>query len=157
LITEPRLLKATNDGSSNFIIYTLGPGLEELELLVNEIGPISGSYPVNFLEGNDFQYMRVEAEGNWSLGLSDITTARPWDGSTTTGAGSDVLLYQGGAGILEYANSGDSNFILYSYGDDADLLVNEIGPVTGQTTITAGALIVTVDAEGDWSLTVKPV
>jgi hypothetical protein len=47
--------------------------------------------------------------------------------------------------------------LIYSYGDDSDLLVNEIGPVEGSTTITAGVLIVDIDAEGDWTLTVSPV
>lgn len=159
VLDQPQVVVATNSGTSNFIVYSLDAGLTELDLIVNTIGPSLGRYPMNF-QGDAASFLRVEAEGNWRFEIQELSpTAAPvWDGTAPyTGAGSDVILYNGDAGILDYTNTGDSNFIVTAYGDSSDLLVNEIGPVDGTTTITAGPMAIVIAAEGDWSFTVRPV
>lgn len=100
------------------------------------------------------RYLKVDAEGNWRFEIKPLLSARQWPGGEAAGTGADVLLYTGAAGILDYSNDGDSNFIVYGYGSSGSpLLVNEIGPIQGSTTIQAGPMLVTVEADGGWVLT----
>jgi hypothetical protein len=82
-----------------------------------------------------------------------------WDGSAPfNGSGNDVVTYSGGAGILDYSNAGDSNFFVIAYGaNGGDLLINDIGPVQGSSRMTPGPTILDIQAQGDWTLTVRPV
>ncbi len=162
-IADPQILLATNGGSSNFQVYALNDALEQEDLLVNEIGPITSR---NLVEASSpFTYLEISAEGDWRLEFVQLETAistgfiQTWDGAAPlAGAGNDVVLYSGGLGILQYSNTGDSNFQIYGYSDSgSDLLVNEIGPIEGTGRITAGPLLLDIGADGDWTLTVQPV
>ena len=58
------------------------------------------------------------------------------------------------------ANQAQSNFIVWGYGNDMDLLVNDIAPYSGtlivpnRLPLTNGALILAIEAEGNWSVEV---
>jgi hypothetical protein len=163
-LTEAQVVVASNDGNSNFIVSSLNEGLEEIDLIVNEIGPITSRNLMNVTESEAATHFEVTAEGNWRLEIHQLSDAvdtgvvKSWDGAATfTGSGNDVLVYTGNPGILQYSNSGDSNFIVYAYSDSSDILINDIGPVEGSSRITAGPLLLDVQAAGDWALTVVPV
>jgi hypothetical protein len=67
------------------------------------------------------------------------------------------VLYTGDGGIVDYSNSGDSNFVVQSYGNSSELVINENGPITGTTPLlTPGRSILAIQAQGDWSLTERP-
>lgn len=155
----PFIVTAGNNGDSNFIVYALSDQLEELDLVVNTIGPSEGRYILNFNDSNP-AFLRVEAEGGWRIQLDELSiTSQPQmlPGEPMAGDGDDVVFYDGDPARLEYSNDGDSNFIIYSYSDHQDLVVNEIGPVSGTSTITAGPMILEISAEGGWSLLAQPV
>ena len=154
--SDKMLLIASNDGDSNFIIRSLSEDLSEAGYPVNEIGPIGGTYLLNENSGDTTRYLEIDAEGNWHIEVMDVSWAKHWDGSAPlVGQGSDVFVYDGGPGLIDYSNDGDSNFIVTD--QDYDLVINEIGPIAGTTTISGGPVFVTVDAEGSWSLTVRPI
>jgi hypothetical protein len=62
----------------------------------------------------------------------------------------------GGVGIAQIAHSGESNFAIWHYsGDGSDLIVNEIGPVSGGYRWPSGVAVIEVSADGPWSIAVE--
>jgi hypothetical protein len=51
----------------------------------------------------------------------------------------------------------EDNFTIYSYGSGSeDLLVNDIGNYSGETTIKKGPAFLEVNGGGSWSVNVSP-
>jgi hypothetical protein len=143
----------THSGRSNFSIWSLDQNLEQTGLLVNEIGNYAGTVPFNLASGETITAFEIGADGPWVVTLRDILTVREApQGSSTTGEGSDVLLYRGDATVATITHEGDSNFSIWSYGQGTDLLVNEIGNYTGQVRWQAGLALIEIGADGSWSI-----
>lgn len=144
----------THDGTSNYAVWALGAGLEQLDLLVNEIGPYQGTV---LLPLDGAAALEITANGNWTVEVKQITAARSWEGSVA-GRGDDVLIYLGSTGVAEISHNGESNFAVFSYpiaGDGfADLLINEIGPYAGSVRFPGPALV-EISADGDWTFTLS--
>lgn len=65
-----------------------------------------------------------------------------------------VLLYDGGPATWTITHDGSSNIAVIAYGGMfPDLLVNEIGAYSGTVPASAGPSVVTVRADGSWSIT----
>ncbi len=141
-------------GSSNFVVWALDSNMEQLDLLVNEIGNYDGTVLLN-LSGNTPTSLEIQADGPWTVTLRSILSLREFAGATATGAGDDVLVYRGGAGVASVTHDGSSNFVVWNYGDRSDLVVNEIGQYTGDVRWSSGPSVVAVSADGNWSITVK--
>lgn len=142
-------------GGSNFAVHTLDSSLGKTDLLVNEIGPYSGTvlFDVRSSKGQTTA-LKVTAGGAWTIKLVPLTSVRKLDGSAPmTGHGDDVFYYTGPAKAATFSHNGSSNIAVHSYGTRADLLVNEIGAYTGTIVWTPGLYQVTAD--GDWSAIIK--
>jgi hypothetical protein len=148
------VLHATHDGGRNFIVNALDSNLQLAGGAVNEIGAFDGTVIVNeFGSPNDVRYLQVNADGNWTLELLDIS-AVPVVGDTFSGAGKQVVLYNGGGGIFSLTHDGTRNFLVNAItADDHKGVVNEIGPYTGRTPLPAGPAIIAVNADGNWTFT----
>ena len=147
----------THNGVANFELSTLDQDLNQIALVESAVGAVSGTYPLGFDEEVTPSYLRVDADGEWVIDIKPIDEARLWQADFIAGVGPDVLRYEGGASVLDYTNAGTSNFIVqYLRNPGFDLLVNEIGPISGTTTMQAGPGVVVVDAEGDWTLSASP-
>jgi hypothetical protein len=153
-----KIMVVTHNGVDDFELSTLDQDLNLIVLVESTVGAVSGTYGLG-LEGEAVaSYLRVDADGDWVIDIKPVEEARLWQADFITGVGSDVLRFEGGASVLSYTNAGSSNFIVrYHRNPGFDLLVNEIGPVSGTTTMQAGPGIVIVDAEGDWALSASPV
>jgi hypothetical protein len=152
-----KIMVVSHSGVAAFEITTLDQDLNHLVLVESVVGVVAGMYPLG-LEGETTpSYLRVDADGEWAIEIKPVEDARAWQAESITGTGAEVLRYEGGAAVLDYASAGVTNFIV-RYQRDAgyDLLVNEIGPITGATTMQAGPGIVIVDTEGEWTLTATP-
>jgi hypothetical protein len=97
VIDSPHVVIASNDGNSNFIVYSLNDGLEELDLIANEIGPVISKGLVS--ADAPFSYLDVTAEGGWRLELIELEVAiasgvvASWDGAAPfQGLGNDIVL-----------------------------------------------------------------
>jgi hypothetical protein len=146
----------THAGSSNFSIWALDQNLDQAGLLVNEIGSYSGTVPFNLASGETIIAFEIGADGPWVVTLRDILTLQEAiQGSSTTGQGSDVLLYRGETTVATISHEGDSNFSIWSYGQGTDLLVNEIGNYTGQVRWQAGLALIEIGADGPWSISLE--
>jgi hypothetical protein len=152
-----KIMVVSHSGVASFELATLDQDLNHLALVESVVGAVSGTYPIGLAGDPPPSYLRVDADGEWVIEIKPIESARVWPSDSIIGNGADVLRYEGGAAVLDYTNAGASNFIV-RYQRDAgyDLLVNEIGPISGATTMQAGPGIVIVDTEGEWSLSATP-
>ena len=151
------IMVVTHNGVASFELTTLDQDLNQLALVESVVGTVSGTYPLGLDEQATASYLRVDADGEWAIEIKPIEEARLWQVDSIAGTGPDVLRFEGGASVLEYTNAGSSNFIVqYLRNPGFDLLVNEIGPISGATTMQSGPGVVIVDAEGDWTLNASP-
>ena len=152
-----KVMVVTHNGVAGFELSTLDQDLYQLALVESDVGSLSGTYPLGFDGDATPSYLRIDADGDWTIDIKPIEQARLWQADLISGTGPDVLRFEGGASVLEYTNAGSSNFIVqYHRNPGFDLVVNEIGPISGTTTMQAGPGVVVVDAEGDWALNARP-
>ncbi|MGY1624261.1 hypothetical protein ACI789_18840 [Geodermatophilus sp. SYSU D00965] len=154
--TDPRVLTISHSGGSNFAVWSVDSQGQDIDLLVNEIGSYSGAHPLNFLEGEEAAALKIEADGPWHVTSAPLSSAPTWDGTAPYSAeGAAVVWVEGAASGLTpvtFTHEGESNFAVFAYGDDRDLLVNEIGAYTGETLLPTGTLVLVVEADGPWSI-----
>lgn len=151
------VMSASHVGSANFIVEALDADLLPVDYPVNEIGAFTGSVLLATIGApSDVRYLRVTADGVWSIKLLDLAELRQFDdGAAIDGQGPEVFTYVGGGGIFEVVNTGESNFIVNVIGSDGfpDYPINEIGAYTGRIPIKSGPSIIAVDSDGTWSIT----
>ena len=153
----PAVLDLTNDGTSNFIVWSLDGSFANIDLLVNEIGSYSGRRMVHggwFSQPEFVRYLEIDADGAWSITAYPMSAARSMT-SSLTGSGDDIVRYEGSASTLTSTHDGASNFIIWGYesdGEIAGLIVNEIGSYSGTDLIDSGTVIFDIAADGNWIL-----
>jgi hypothetical protein len=149
------IVTATQNGSSNFAISVIDAANQSTgELLVNTIGSYGGTTNYGFNSFGDGVALEVSADGEWSITISPISAAPEL---AATGAGDAVFLYSGTVGTLTATHDGTSNFAILEETNEAfnmGLLVNEIGPYTGTVPLSSGPSVISVSADGNWTLTV---
>ena len=148
----PALVTIAGHGSAdNFAVTSLDSSLQEVDLLVNVIGAYSGTRLIDAQDGQHTARLRIEYGGSWTVVVRPVAAA-PQLSTTATGKGDAVLLYLGAAQGLSITNRGSSNFAVTSYGDNGDLLVNEIGSYSGEVAIGAGPELIQVESDGRWTM-----
>lgn len=150
------LIQATYKGSSNFVIEVIDSGNQTADLAVNTIGSYSGttSYGLNSL-GGDPAKVKVTASGAWTIKIAPFNDASTLPES---GKGDGVFKYEDtNAPTWLVTHSGQSNFAVSQEADSAlmGLLINEIGNYKGTVPAYAGPSIVTITADGKWTITAK--
>ena len=150
----PGVATFTHDGHGNFAIWSLDANVQQLDLLVNTIGPYNGTVLFDKQSSQHTESLQITADGNWTVTLHSIRALRAFD-TSATGHGDDVLIYRGNAGAATLTHDGSSNFAVWTYGDGSNLVVNEIGAYSGTVRWTKGPELVTVTADGAWSVTVQ--
>ena len=145
----PFVATIAHRGNSNFAVWSLDPGLNESDLLVNEIG----NYDGRVLGPEDaYAGISIEADGNWVVQVVPVSQAPRTSGSVS-GTGDDVFFWDGpNRTVATLTHDGDSNFAVWLYSANGrDLLVNEIGPFAGEGIVDTGLFQIT--ASGGWTLT----
>lgn len=145
------IVTATHEGSRNFVLWSLDGDNNQVDLLVNTIGGYTGTIPWGLTYDTEASSIQVEADGPWSITFEPLLSA-PELVMPRSGTGDSVLLYRGAAATPTFTHSGESNFAVWSYGDQRDLLVNEIGTYSGTHAITSGPAVIVITADGDWSV-----
>ncbi len=149
------IVTLTHDGESNFVVWALDSDLKESQLLVNTIGTYKGTTLLDPNTEDVTARLKIEADGNWTLKVQDVTKARDVN-ERIVGTGDDVVIYSGPAGVIAAEAPSEDNFVVWSYSDGSDLLFNEIGPYKGENTISGGPLVLSIQAVGPWSMKVAP-
>lgn len=150
---EVVLATISGSGSSNFAIWALDGSMTQTDLLVNTIGSYSGTVLID-ADTSGTQALEIESNGPWTIELKVLGHARTFD-SAIDGTGDDVVAYTGPAGVAQISHQGTSNFaIWYHHGDGTDLVVNEIGTVSGGYRWADGPGIAEISADGPWQIAV---
>ncbi len=146
-------------GEGHFAIVSYDAAGERIDLMVNEIGSYSGRVLVDFYDGEDTAAIEVSAEGPWSVTYYPLSAARRESAAEITGSGDDVFILSPvtkGLTVGEFHTDDDGYFGVWGFGDRGrDLLVNEIGPYTGQAVIDPGTSLIEVKADGNWVITIS--
>lgn len=149
------LVIASNDGSGNFVIDVLDETNQSTgDLLVNEIGSYEGTTSFGVNAFGEASTLQLTSDGEWSLTIAPISSAPDLE---SAGTGDAAFLYTGSAAHLTATHDGDSNFVVH---EDADsfsmgLLINEIGTYEGTVPLSEGPSLITVNADGEWTLTTE--
>jgi hypothetical protein len=150
---EVAMVTAEHTGQSNFALTVLDASNQSTgDLLVNTIGNYSGTtaYGMNGL--GEPVNLQVEADGQWTVTIKPLAKA-PELKLPHQSEGDGVFRYLGDAAQWELTHSGSSNFAVFQYGGVIPgLLANEIGQFEGTVPATAGPAIVTVTADGTWTV-----
>jgi hypothetical protein len=154
----PAILDIKYTGSHNFVIWNYASNGEQIDLLVNTIGAYQGKRPIDFQSGENTVRLEIKASGSWEiqvLPLGSITAvAIP---GTYNGTGDDVIALVGGTPdlLITDASMASSNFIIRSYGNYVDLLINEIAPYNGTVILSSDTVVLEIIATGPWSIEIK--
>lgn len=154
---NPGLLKFTHDGESNFIVWAVNPAGKKDQLLTNEIGPYKGTVLYNDRRGKGIAALEIKADGAWTATFQSLKKARCWCSATIRGTGDQVLKLSTSRALRTVAatHRGESNFIVWGYdepGTFGDLLFNRIGDYRGKALLPGAVRLVTVKADGPWTL-----
>lgn len=163
------ILDIKYSGSRNFIVSSYDSSGEQLDLIVNTIGNYTGRRLIDLRDDHDTTRFEIKSSGDWEISVLPLDEIRLQTiPGVVSGVGDDVILIAGTElpDILDVdASQADSNFIVHVFGNDYELLVNEIAPYTGKVLIdrrlpldrgNSYALILEVIATGDWKLNVNP-
>lgn len=121
-------------------------------LLVNTIGPYSGSHWLNLSSGSMVTEFEITADGDWTLTLGDPTTAAVFDGPAS-GTGDTAAYILSDSTTAAITNDAGGNFVVIGYGGGYyDLAVNVIGAYSGTVKLQTPAVI-QVTSEGSWTIT----
>ncbi|MCH7231885.1 hypothetical protein L0U85_13630 [Glycomyces sp. L485] len=149
------IITAVHSGSSNFILTALDENNEMAELPVNTIGSYEGTSAYGLTGmGDDPASLEITAGGSWEITVAPVSQA-PELGDPQKSQGDGVYRYTGGAATWQISHDGERNFIVTYVSDAAfgwDLVVNDIGSYEGTSAITSGPAVVTVNADGDWTI-----
>lgn len=150
----PAILVIQHSGGSNFAVHSLDSALENTDLLVNEIGPYSGTVILDGRARDESTALKITAGGAWTISLKPLSGVKSFDGSAPmSGHGDDVFYYKGPSKAATFTHNGSSNIAVKSFGTRSNLLINEIGAYTGTVVWAPGLYQVTAD--GNWSATLK--
>jgi hypothetical protein len=151
------MVTATYEGSGNFSVSALDANNQSTgDLLVNTIGSYEGVTALGMFDiAGDPVRLEVTADGAWTITIAPLSSA---PGLPESGSGDGVFRYEGDAATWSVTHDGESNFALSFYTDadfEMPLLVNEIGSYEGESAVGAGLGLVTVNADGSWTITAK--
>jgi hypothetical protein len=142
----------THSGGANFAVWELDADLNQVDLLVNTIGNYTGNVLVNATEGVTTHSLEITADGAWRVEIKPGTAARTFDASID-GSGDDVVTYIGDAQVMALSHQGDANFAVWFYGDQEELLANEVGVYSATVPMGGGPAVLEITANGPWSIT----
>lgn len=154
-LSSPAIATLTHNGSSNFIVWGLDSKLNETDLLANDIGVYKGT--VLFDENSVSTRLEIKADGAWTIAIRSTAAAPRIAGKAASGHGDAVLNWSGSASTAYLTHNGSSNFIVEAYGSNGawDLIANEIGAYRGTVRWPAGPRVISIRADGDWTISIN--
>ena len=148
----PYLLKVNYPGAHNFSIASYSEDGEYLDLLVNEIGPYSGTV-TTFANYSDTALLEVTASSDWTIECLPFSSMSKANNGDSFQGDDVVYISPGSISKVHFTHDGQHNFSVMAIGfDDMDLLVNEIGPYDGTKLWTDPDTFFIVNADGRWSI-----
>lgn len=156
-LDEPRILEITNTGSSNFVVKSYDEFGNYVDLLVNEIGSYHGKLLIGALVDEEpVSRFEVMSSGNWIISLYPFsidymeTIEVP---GVFEGNGDSVVVIIGEPDIVTFSTADQDNFIVYAFTNNGrKLILNEIGPYSGEKILPSDAVLLTILMNGSWTM-----
>lgn len=151
------LMKATYNGSGNFIVTNYGAAGNQIDLLINTIGSYAGQQMIDIFDDDDTVRFEIKASGPWEIQVLPLGAIRhvviP---GVVQGYGDDVVVLDGPTTDLFKADASQasSNFIVHGLSDTYYLLFNEIAPYSGTSVSKGNTVLIQVKATGSWFIEV---
>lgn len=156
-LTEPRILEISNSGSSNFVVKSYDEYGNYIDLLVNEIGKYQGKLLVGVLAREEpVSRFEITSSGNWmltvypfSIDYMDVVEIP----GIYKGQGDSVVVIIGEPDIATFTTTEKDNFVVWAFTNNGrDLLLNEIGPYSGEKIMPSDVFLLTVHMNGSWKM-----
>ena len=151
----PVVIELTHTGSSNFIVWSLDNAFGNVDLVVNEIGPYTGTNAMQFKSDEPVSALEIKADGTWTYQIRAVSS-EPVVSCPQYGGGDSIVVlsnFRSASGIATISHTGNSNFIIWAWSSsDRDLLVNEIGAYAGNVVVASGHDVWEITADGSWSI-----
>lgn len=148
------MITASHDGSGAFILSMLDGNNEATLDGVTEIGAYEGTVAFGLSSiGNDPTRIEVTADGNWEITVAHLSTA-PVLALPIEGESDAVYQYATDAADWTVTHDGDGAFIV-NFSDQPFSGVMEIGVYEGTHAVPAGEGIVTIIADGKWTISAE--
>lgn len=151
------MVTVSHDGSEHFSVTALDANNESTgDLLVNTTGSYAGVTGLGLHEvGEDATKLEISADGSWAVTIAPFADAPALPES---GSGDGVFQYEGEAATWSITHDGEEHFSVHAYTSaefEMSLLVNETGVYEGDVPAKAGPGLVTVSADGSWTIAPK--
>lgn len=144
----------THTGSDWFEVWSMKNG-QEVTSLGWGYGSYTGTYGLGLFPDEEVNAIRIETSGSWTVEVRDLAESPDWP-EQSEGTGSTVLQVDPTASeqAITGTHDGESNFIVWCYvkDDHPSLLYNEVGPYSGSAVLPSGAFVLTIQADGDWTV-----
>ncbi|MCC2593462.1 hypothetical protein LKO27_08580 [Tessaracoccus sp. OS52] len=145
-------VQAAHQGSGNFAVWGLDASNSQTDLAINEIGPSRASGAIGIFD-DDTVKLEVTANGSWSITVSPLSAAPKLGAQGASGTGSAVLWYYGDPRSYTVSSKGEGYVGIWQWGsEDSKLLVNQVGPYSGQVGFLGGPSVLEIDADGEWKI-----
>ncbi len=150
------IASASYTGNDNFIVRNYDSNNTELGLVFNGLYDYKGTRLLDVRDNETTARLQVNTTGDWQIEIKPLKMATfvqpPF---SYQGRDDDVLIVNGSPDLINYQAS-DSNFIIYAYTDrgTVDLVVNDIGPVTGSSILPSDTILLEINGDGTWSIDV---
>jgi hypothetical protein len=156
----PAMATFSYRGDDNFIVHSLASDGSKNDGLVNVIGDYDGTVLFDQNDGVHSVAFQIETTGPWTALVEPVSKAPIWGGSTAYNGRGDAVIHvspsSSGLTTMTFGYQGDDNFIVHGYSSSGVVgLVNEIGDYSGDVLLPDGTFLITVEAEGAWSITPK--
>jgi len=170
-------LDITHDGDRYFGVRLVSEDGRDSDLTVNEIGAYEGTRvhrvdnPPSFALNPGLYRVEVQADGNWTIELTQPTLETSEQLAPASGHGDDVVgpfFSDSGTFPLAFTHDGDSNFIVHALsadGKNSQALINLIGQYEGTVLLRVrsntalglgpGIHLIAVQADGNWTMEVR--
>ncbi len=153
-VALPAIVYAHYSGRGTFGVDSQpADGVDRIVLVASK-GAYEGTFPVGFVDEKcaPTTALHVEAGGPWHLDIANASLAPRLEKTGIAGFGDAVLAYRGPKARFRVTHSGDSSFVLRTYGSSTLTFTRGRGAANGIVTLAAGPLFVAVTTVGDWSI-----
>jgi hypothetical protein len=150
------VFEIVSSGQDHTAVWSLDEGLQQSELLVNQVGHYSGRRLVGL--PNPAMGLQIDTGNSWEIWHHSMESLPLLGDGVLQGRGDDVILTVpwgepgGPAFILEIVCRTDGHIALTAWGDNGGLLVNQIGSIAGRLVVPAGTAFLVLNAEDPWAL-----
>lgn len=153
------LLYAKYDGSGNFVIRSYDSNGNQIDLVVNAVGPYEGTHLANY-GPQTIDSLQVESGGPWTITFKPMSmiTSVSVPGKYS-GKNDETIQLDGGIPAVMHidARHDRKNLAIWSFDTSfaGKLILDKTAPYTGQVNLSSKSSYLQIDAVGSWTLTIS--